>query len=116
MFQLIAKNVTLRKDNASDDKKEACYGREACMNLAARAGAFSTAAGAALPLDAEPGTHPDAAAPVTPIMLVSRAFCLPFHRRTCAGVAGLMQVSCPTGTPVQQQHQHQAVTPRPHDL
>ena len=39
---------------------------------AAWAGAFSTAASAALPPDAEPGTHPDAAAPAIPNAVVSQ--------------------------------------------
>ena len=39
--------------------------QEAGTDLAALASAFSTAASAALPLDAEPGTHPDGAAPAT---------------------------------------------------
>lgn len=82
--QPIARNVPICKDNARGDEKEVWHSTDACVNLAAWASASSTAAGAALPLDAEPGTHPDAVAPVTPNMLVIHALCLPFPCETCA--------------------------------
>lgn len=46
--------------------------QEAGTNPAAWASAFSTAASAALLLDAEPGTHPDAAAPAILNAVVSQ--------------------------------------------
>lgn len=64
--------MTTSKDSASCDEKEVWYGEEAGVNLGVWASASSIAASAALPLDAEPGTHPDAVAPVKPNMLVSQ--------------------------------------------